>query len=109
MLWLGGALATRDTVIHTIAGHTDIPNTILGQLHLYHKDFIFSHNLLSTSYTPFAIYVYNNGFGMVKEDKLLVFDNIADRIIQEEGAPSQVDLEEGKAYIQRLYWDFNSR
>ena len=40
---------------------------------------------------------------------VLVFDNIANRVIQEDGTPSQEDLDEGKAYMQRLYWDFNSR
>jgi phosphoglycerol transferase MdoB-like AlkP superfamily enzyme len=109
MLWLGGALTKRDTVIHTVAGHPDIANTILGQLNLYNKDFIFSHNILSHSYDPFAVFVYNNGFGLVKQDKLYVFDNVANRIILEKGSPSQTDLEAGKAYIQKIYWDFNSR
>lgn len=109
MLWLGGALARRDSVIHTVACHPDIPNTILGQLDLFNNDFIFSHNIFSPSYKPFAVYVYNNGFGIVKADKVLVFDNIANKIIQEKGSPQRTDLEEGKAYMQKLYWDFNSR
>ena len=109
MLWLGGAIAKKDTVIHTIGGHPDIPNTILGQLGQHDSNFIFSHDILSSNYKPFAVYVYNNGFGVVKSGRVLVFDNIANRIIQEDGAPSTEDLDEGKAYMQRLYWDFNSR
>ena len=109
MLWLGGAIAARDTIIHTVAGHTDIPNTILGQLGMFDKDFVFSHDILSHNYKPFAVFVYNNGFGMVKPGKVVVFDNIANRVIQEEGSPSVEDLDEGKAYMQKLYWDFNSR
>ena len=109
MLWLGGALAKRDTVIHTLAGHPDIPNTILSQLDLYNKEFIFSHDILSSSYKPFAVFVFNNGFGVVKNNGLTVFDNVANRIIQEKGSPTAEDLDQGKAYMQRLYWDFNSR
>jgi phosphoglycerol transferase MdoB-like AlkP superfamily enzyme len=109
MLWLGGALAVRDTIIHTVAGHPDIPNTILGQFGLYEKDFIFSRDILSANYNPFAVYVFNNGFGVVKPDKLVVFDNVANSVIQEKGMPSEEDLNHGKAYMQRVYWDFNSR
>ncbi len=109
MLWLGGAIAKQDTVIHTVGGHPDIPNTILGQFGMFDKDFIFSHDILSYNYKPFAVFVYNNGFGVVKSGKIVVFDNIANRVIQEEGSPSAEDLDEGKAYMQRLYWDFNSR
>ncbi|MBA4058114.1 MAG: hypothetical protein C0490_25580 [Marivirga sp.] len=109
MLWLGGVLTKRDTVIHTVAGHPDIANTILGQMGRYDKDFIFSHDILSRSYDPFAVYVFNNGFGLVRPDKLFVFDNVANRMIMEKGKPKQEDLEEGKSYIQKLYWDYNSR
>jgi len=109
MLWLGGALATSDTTIHTLGGHPDIANTILRQLDKYDGDFVFSNDMLSKSYKPFAVFVYNNGFGIVKNGGVIVYDNIANRIIQEKGSLSAEDLEEGKAYMQKLYWDFNSR
>ena len=109
MLWLGGALTVRDTVIHTIGGHPDIANTVLGQLGIYDKEFTFSRNILNTSFKPFAVFVYNNGFGMVKPEGQLVYDNVGNRIIREDGSLQEKDLECGKAYIQELYWDFNSR
>ena len=65
--------------------------------------------MLSSNYKPFAVFVYNNGFGVVKSGRVVVFDNIANRVIQEDGTPASEDLDEGKAYMQRLYWDFNSR
>lgn len=108
-LWVGGALNVRDTVIHTVAGQTDIANTVLGQLGLYSTDFTFSHNILAKSYDPVAVYIFNNGFGVVKKDKLLVYDNVAHRIIREDGSPDSVDLDDGMAYMQTLYWDYNSR
>ncbi|HTE34628.1 MAG TPA: LTA synthase family protein [Chryseolinea sp.] len=108
MLWLGGALAVTDTVIHTVAGQADIPNTILGQLDTYDSAFHFSHNMLARNYYPFAMFVFNNGFGLVKAGKVVVFDNVAQKPMEERGT-NPTDLEEGKAYMQRLYWDYNSR
>jgi phosphoglycerol transferase MdoB-like AlkP superfamily enzyme len=108
MLWLGGALTIRDTVIHTIAGQTDIANTVLGQFDLQDDKFIFSHNLLSNSYSPFAVFIFNNGFGLVQENKLLVYDNIGNSVIVDEGNTAQ-DLDLGKSFMQKLYWDYNSK
>ena len=109
MLWLGGALQVKDTVIHSVAAQTDIPNTVLSQFNLDAKEFKFGQNILSNSYNPFAVYVFNNGFGLVNSDRLFVYDNVSNAIIQQEGTFQDGDLEAGKAYIQKLYWDFNSR
>jgi phosphoglycerol transferase MdoB-like AlkP superfamily enzyme len=108
MLWVGGAIAARDTVIHTIAGHTDIANTVLGQFGWQDDKFIFSNNMLSPQYNPFAVFVFNNGFGLLQPGKLLVYDNTAKAVIADEGN-SPTDLEYGKAFMQKLYWDFNLR
>ncbi len=107
MLWIGGALSVRDTVVHTISGHPDIANTVLGQVGSHDDRFEFSNNLFSDHH-PFAIYIFNNGFGMIQEGKNFVFDNNAKKVIAQEGAVNEEDIESGKAYIQRLYWTFNS-
>jgi hypothetical protein len=109
MLWLGGALNVKDTVIHSVATQTDIPNTILAQFGLKSDEFKFGQNILSPSYNPFAIFVFNNGFGMVKDKGLFVYDNVSNAVIQQTGTVDQDDVSEGKAYLQKLYWDFNSR
>jgi phosphoglycerol transferase MdoB-like AlkP superfamily enzyme len=109
MLWLGGALAVRDTVIHSVATQTDIPSTILAQFDWRGDDFKFGQNILGSSYNPFAVFVFNNGFGMVRNEGLFVYDNVANAIIQQSGEVKAEDLSEGKAFIQELYWDFNSR
>lgn len=107
MLWMGGALTTRDTVIHTIAGHPDIANTVLGQVGTHDEKFVFSNNIFS-NHPHFAVYIFNNGFGMMQEGKYFVFDNNAKKIIAEDGNVNEEDLGKGKAYIQKLYWNFNS-
>jgi phosphoglycerol transferase MdoB-like AlkP superfamily enzyme len=108
MLWVGGAVAARDTVIHTMGGHTDIANTVLAQLNMYDARFSFSHNLLSPSYNPFAVFIFNNGFGLIQPNKLLVFDNASNSIIVNQSSDDE-DLKKAKAFIQTLYSDFNSR
>lgn len=110
MLWLGGALTKQDTVVSTLGCHADIANTILGQVGLRDSLFSFSHDLFDRGYTnPFAVFVYNNGYGFKTDSTLSVFDTIGKNYINEEGDPSDYEKNLGKAYIQKLYWDFNSR
>lgn len=109
MLWLGGALAVRDTVVHTLGEQTDIANTVLGQFGEYNDKFLFSHNMLATPDNPFVVFIYNNGFGLVKEGKIAIYDNVSNRYSIQQGSFTEEELEQGKAYMQKLYWDFNSR
>jgi len=110
MLWLGGALTKQDTVVSTLGCHADIANTILGQVNLRDRSFIFSHDLFDSSYkNPIAVYVYNNGYGFKTDSTLAVFDTVGKTYILEEGSPTDYEKDLGKAYMQKLYSDFNSR
>lgn len=110
MLWLGGALNVKDTVVSTLGCHADIANTILGQVDMRDRTFSFSHDLFDKSYqNPFAVFVYNNGYGFKTDSTLYVFDTVGETYLREEGNPSDHEKNMGKAYIQKLYWDFNSR
>jgi hypothetical protein len=109
MLWLGGALNVSDTVVHAIASQTDIAQTLLAQVDMDAMPFSFGQNIFGDAYNPFAVYVFNNGFGMVKDSGLFVYDNISNAVIQQKGDFQDEDLAAGKAFIQQLYSDFNSR
>jgi phosphoglycerol transferase MdoB-like AlkP superfamily enzyme len=109
MLWLGGALAKQDTVVHSVAGHTDIANTLLGQLGMHDDRFIFSQDIFNPAYRPFAAYIFNNGFGFVQEGNIVVYDNNGKSVLREEGDVNTHDVDLGKAFIQKLYWDYNAR
>ena len=53
---------------------------------MHEKEFIFSRDILSAAYNnPFAVYVFNNGFGVVKPGKLVVFDNVGNSVIRGRG------------------------
>ncbi|GAB1446119.1 MAG: LTA synthase family protein [Cyclobacteriaceae bacterium] len=110
MIWLGGALAVRDTVVNTLGCQADIANTVLGQVDMRDRSFGFSHDMFDASYkNHFAVFIYNNGYGFKTDSTLSVFDTIGENYIREDGNPSDYAKSLGKAYMQKLYWDFNSR
>jgi phosphoglycerol transferase MdoB-like AlkP superfamily enzyme len=109
LLWLGGALAKRDTVIHTICSQADIPVTVLRQVGIINKDYKFSNDILSSTAPAFGFYVYNDGFGFVKKGSQMAFDNVSNKVIFEEGNVTDSFIEEGKAQMQVLSGDFVRR
>lgn len=109
MLWLGGALSKQDTVIHSYGTQTDIPNTIFGQLDFQDPSYSFSSNMLSRNYDPFAVFIYNNGVGYLSKDKKIIYDNVGKQFIEQVGVNGKKDKEWGRAYLQKLYLDFNYR
>lgn len=106
-LWLGGAVVKGDTTISTFGSQTDIANTLLSQLDLAENSFQFSRDLLRTNISSPAIYIFNNGFGVVGENADLVFDFETRRWLRQEGDTLQGDI--GRAFMQTLHQDFNSR
>ncbi|GJM30701.1 MAG: sulfatase [Cyclobacteriaceae bacterium] len=109
MLWLGGALNLRDTVITSVGSQTDIPNTLLSQLGVNTDSYQFSKDLLSKDADSFAFYSFNNGFGFVGNDYHLIYDLNARQFIAEEGSVDPINREQSQAYMQKVFWDFNAR
>lgn len=109
MIWLGGALSKRDTVIHNYGTQTDIANTLFGQLGFQDNEYTFSNNMLSENYNPFAVFIYNNGVGYMSEKKKIIYENVGKQFVLQEGVNDDEDKEWGRAYLQKLYLDFNYR
>lgn len=109
MLWLGGAIK-EPVVVDTYANQTDLAATLLGQMELPHKDFIFSKDLFDPDYPQFAFYTFTNGFGFIDSTGVSVFDNESDRpLIEEPESGSELRLRKGKALLQTLYDDLGNR
>jgi phosphoglycerol transferase MdoB-like AlkP superfamily enzyme len=106
LLLIGGAVK-RDTVIHTLGGQTDIANTILGQIDKSYEEFTFSKNLLGNNVKEFAMYIFTDGYGYIEPDKYLIYDNQGKLYLKEEGTISSEDKYFPKAYLQKLYSDYN--
>jgi phosphoglycerol transferase MdoB-like AlkP superfamily enzyme len=102
MLWLGGALAVRDTVIHRIGSQADIPKVLFNQLGISSTQFHWSKDFLNPSSHPWAFYAFRNGFGFVDNSGAYVFDNVAKRVIQRFGAPTPASVRAGRAFQQMV-------
>lgn len=103
MLWLGGALATRDTVIERIGSQTDLAPTLLAQLGLPHGQYRWGHDLLAAGAPSFAYFSYHDGFGIVDPRGRLVYDVISRRVTEREGDVGQPEVRSGLAYLRLSY------
>ncbi len=103
MLWLGGAIK-EPAVIHTLMNQSDMPATLLGQLGLPHRDFKYSRNIFSASYTyPFAYSTFSDGFMFKDSTGVTIFDNAARKPVYNEPAPDGEREEKGMAILQTSY------
>ena len=107
MLWMGGAVDSVGRIKKT-GSQTDIANTLLGQLQSWNPEFTFSKDLLSPQTIPFAVYSFNNGFGYLDPGIETVYDfDLKSYITQTKIDES--DPLKGKAFIQKLFNDYNKR
>lgn len=108
MLLLGGALTSKDTLIQSYCNQTDIPKMIGRTLHKNFEEFVFSKNELSANQS-FAFYVFNNGFAYFTDSSGFIFDNDAKKIMQQEYKLTSEIEKQGKAFMQVLLNDYNSK
>jgi len=109
LLWLGGAIVKQDSVIHTFCTQTDLPVTILHQLGIRGIHYRFGKDIMSSTPPAFSFFVFNDGFGYLKKESKIVFDNTAGKIIFQEGIANPLFIDEGKAQMQVLSTDFGKR
>lgn len=109
MLWLGGALAKKDTVIDHISSQTDFAYTLLPMLGGDHSAFIWGKNIFATNKTHFAHYVYNKGFGVISNEGTVVYDYIQKENIVAEGNHLNDLKELGLSITQQSYQDYLDR
>lgn len=107
MLWLGGALKTKGKVTK-MASQIDIASTLLSQLNIPTRDYIFSKNILGKQ-PPFAYYVFNNGFGILKDSSTVIFDCTGNKAIYATGHHRKQTENTGKAFLQDIYSDLKNR
>lgn len=106
LLFLGGALDTAGIRVDKIGSQTGIAATLLAQLGNDAAAFRWSRNLLDSSTLPWASYNFNNGFGLVQPSGRLVYDNVGNRLVQQQGQVSPADLRAGRALQQVYFQDY---
>lgn len=109
MIWIGGAVK-QPRRIEQVCNQTDLPATLLGQLGLSHRDYTFSRDVLSKTYTqPFAINTFDDGFSMYDSTSFVNYDFISNKVIKAEGPNTALLIERAKAILQAASDDLNKR
>jgi phosphoglycerol transferase MdoB-like AlkP superfamily enzyme len=109
MLWLGGALAVRDTVITVVGSQVDVAPTLLAQLNLSHASFRWGKNLLAADVQPFAFFSYLDGFGWVDARGRLVYSYNTHQVMQRTPGADERAVRAGEAYQRLTYQNFLGR
>ncbi len=105
-LLLGGALQFPGHLIDQIGSQTDVAATLLNQLNMPATSFKWSRNLLDSTKIPWALFTFNNGFGLIQPGRQLVFDNVGKRPISKVGPVTDQDIFFGKAIQQAAFQDY---
>lgn len=108
-LWIGGAVK-KPAVVDRIMSQADMAATILGQMGIDHSDFLFSHNVLSSTYTyPFSFYTFNNGLCFIDSTGVTLYDDDASSCLIDDSTGSEERMRRGKAILQTLHDDLENR
>lgn len=97
----------KGTRINKIGNQTDLAATLLNQLKIDPKRFVWSKDLLNPGTAEFAFFNWDNGFGFANNEQIISFDNIGKNVILKKNPlnsnSDSVLISNGKAYMQEVY------
>jgi phosphoglycerol transferase MdoB-like AlkP superfamily enzyme len=108
MLWIGGALQKRDTIIKRNGNQFDLPLMIANQLNIK-SSFPFSKDLLNAGSNSFSFYTYNEGFAFITDSATAIYDIKLKGNIEEKGKNPSSAEKLGKSFLQVLFDDYLKR
>jgi hypothetical protein len=103
---LGGAIKEQPMEVEKTCGQVDLAATLLNQLDMEHADFVFSHDIFAPSHPQYAFFSYPDGFGFINKTDTALYDCGANKTIR---TTNEKTLQQGKAYLQKLYDDLSKR
>lgn len=106
LIWLGGAIKEQPMEVEKTCGQVDLAATLLNQLDMEHADFVFSHDIFAPSHPQYAFFSYPDGFGFINKTDTALYDCGANKTIR---TTNEKTLQQGKAYLQKLYDDLSKR
>jgi phosphoglycerol transferase MdoB-like AlkP superfamily enzyme len=109
MLWVGGALRVRDTVVHRIGASTDLAPTLLAQLGIEHAAFRWGRNLLTAQPGGFAYFSQHDGFAFLDQRGWLVEDERGGRTLAQSAGAGPAQRRSGSALLQASFADYLAR
>ncbi len=104
MIWSGGAIS-KDTTITALVNQCDLPMMLCNQLQIPSEQFYFSKDVLRGD-KPFVFYAYNNGFGYIRNNQFLSWDNESSQIIEQTENLQDTTIKQGQAFLQKVTTDF---
>jgi phosphoglycerol transferase MdoB-like AlkP superfamily enzyme len=108
MIWTGGVV-NKNSIYKKIASQNDLAASILGQFKINSSDFMWSKDLFVVDTKPWAHFVYNEGFGLIKPKKEYLFNISSKKTNFSIGEIRKIEINEGKALLQKSYQDFIDR
>lgn len=108
LIFYGPVLARSGVKVDVVGSQIDLAATLLGQLDIPHDDFAFSKDMLDSANPHFGFFTVPDAFGMVTDSGAVVFDNVSEKIYTSTLSDTLV-LEQGKAFLQKLYDDLDER
>lgn len=101
VIFTGGALAVTDSVFTRLHSQTGIASTILNQLGIESDDMHFSNDYLNPANTPYAMYMFNDGFMFITPEGR-VFYNTLNNTTNGNNKNADSLAKAGKAYLQSI-------
>jgi phosphoglycerol transferase MdoB-like AlkP superfamily enzyme len=93
-----------------VGSQIDIAATLLAQLKIPSKEFVWSKNLLNPYTKPFAYFTWDNGMGFIDNQQCVTFDNVGKMILDNSNPKDKVKtaqvLDHAKSYLQKVYQQF---
>jgi phosphoglycerol transferase MdoB-like AlkP superfamily enzyme len=95
---------------NNVGSQQDVASTLLAQLNIPSKDFLWSKNLLNPYTKKFAFFTWDNGLGFINNNQCVTFDNVGKTILYNSN-PKNISLTNqnlklGQAYLQTVYQQF---
>jgi len=106
MLWLGGALSLKDSIIVKTCSQTDVAKTLLSQTRMNSAPFEWSRDIFNSNSTSGAFYVFNEGVGYIKDHQQLVYDHPSGNLLQRTDNITDEEVVLLKAHLQVAYQDY---
>lgn len=112
MLFYGNVILDKyiGTTYDKICSQNDIAKTLLCQLGISNKDFIWSRDLFNPHYKPYAYYAFDEGVGFVTPEGYLVYNKLNNKIIDHNFNDNQLLLEKSltnaKSYLQLVFQQY---
>ena len=107
LIFTGGVVTARDTVVSTLGSQTDLAATLLSQLDADHSRYRYSKNLLNPTALPFAYYAYSQAAALIDNRGACILDLKGQENLGDNASPlSRTTLE---AYLQSIEQEFKGR